>query len=104
MARLDEDAPWALADAHRVLGDIHHAIGDTDAAQAAYEKCYALGWSPEPGQAMLLLEQGDANAAYASLERASSGKAGGPCSGKASCSPTWRWSRCMPADWTMPRR
>ena len=69
LARLGEDAPWALADAHRVLGDIHHAIGDTDAAQAAYEKCYALGWSPEPGQAMLLLEQGDANAAYASLER-----------------------------------
>ena len=69
LARLGEDAPWALADAHRVLGDIHHAIGDVDAAQAAYEKCYALGWSPEPGQAMLLLEQGDANAAYASLER-----------------------------------
>jgi DNA-binding winged helix-turn-helix (wHTH) protein len=69
LARLGDDAPWALADAYRVLGDIHHAIGDADAAQAAYEKCYSLGWSPEPGQAMLLLEQGDANAAYASLER-----------------------------------
>ena len=69
LARLDEDAPWALADAHRVLGDIHSAIGDRAAAQAAYERCYAWGWSPEPGNAMLLLEQGDASAAFASLER-----------------------------------
>lgn len=69
LARLTEDAPWAIADAHRVLGDIHCAIGDAEASQAAYEKCYALGWSPEPGHAMLLLEQGDASAACASLER-----------------------------------
>jgi len=69
LALLTEEAPWALADAHRVLGDIHSAIGDADAAQAAYERCHALGWSPEPGHAMLLLEQGDASAAYSNLER-----------------------------------
>lgn len=69
LSRLAADAPWALADAHRVLGDIHGAMGNADAALAAYERCYALGWSPEPGHAMLLLEQGDAEAAYASLER-----------------------------------
>lgn len=69
LSRLTEDAPWALADAHRVLGDIHSAMGNADAAVAAYERCYALGWSPEPGHAMLLLELGDPGAAYASLER-----------------------------------
>jgi tetratricopeptide (TPR) repeat protein len=69
IARLSSDAPWALGDAHRVLGDIHSAIGDNQAAFAAYETCYSLGWSPEPGHALLLLEQGDTNAALSSLER-----------------------------------
>ena len=45
------------------------AIGNADAALAAYEKAYALGWNPEPGHAMLLLERGEAEAAFASLER-----------------------------------
>jgi tetratricopeptide (TPR) repeat protein len=69
LARLEHDAPWALGDAHRVLGDIQAAIGDSDAALEAYEKSYALGWNPEPGHAMLLLERGEVEAAYASLER-----------------------------------
>jgi DNA-binding winged helix-turn-helix (wHTH) protein len=69
LSRLSDDAPWALGDAHRVLGDVQAAIGDTDAARAAYEKSYALGWNPEPGHAMLLLELGDPEAAYAALER-----------------------------------
>lgn len=69
LARLSDDAPWARGDAHRVLGDIQAAIGDDDAAMAAYEKAYALGWSPEPGHAMLLLERGEVEAAYVSLER-----------------------------------
>ena len=69
LSRLSNDAPWALGDAHRVLGDIQAAIGDTDAARAAYEKSYALGWNPEPGYALLLLEEGEAEAAYAALER-----------------------------------
>jgi DNA-binding winged helix-turn-helix (wHTH) protein len=67
--RLTDDAPWAVGDAHRVLGDLLSAIGDDDAAFAAYEKAYALGWCPEPGPAMLLLEKGEAEAACASLER-----------------------------------
>jgi DNA-binding winged helix-turn-helix (wHTH) protein len=69
LTRLVDDAPWSLGDAHRVLGDIQAAIGDTGAARAAYDKSYALGWSPEPGNAMLLLEQGETEAAYAALER-----------------------------------
>jgi DNA-binding winged helix-turn-helix (wHTH) protein len=69
LARLSDEAPWSVGDAHRVLGDIHAAIGNAEAALAAYEKCYTLGWDPEPGRAMLLLERGEAEAAYASLER-----------------------------------
>lgn len=69
LSRLTDDAPWALGDAYRVLGDIQSAIGDFDAASAAYDRSYALGWNPEPGRAMLLLERGEAEAAYASLER-----------------------------------
>lgn len=69
LSRLVDDAPWALGDAHRVLGDIQAAIGDSEAARAAYDKSYALGWNPEPGNAMLLLEQGEAEDAYAALER-----------------------------------
>lgn len=69
LARLSDDAPWALGDAHRVLGDIEAAIGNDEAAMTAYEKAYALGWDPEPGHAMLLLERGEEEAAYVSLER-----------------------------------
>lgn len=69
LSRLPDDAPWAVGDAYRVLGDLQAAIGDTDAARAAYEKSYALGWNPEPGYAMLLLELGEPEAAYAALER-----------------------------------
>ncbi|BCJ89654.1 hypothetical protein IZ6_03890 [Terrihabitans soli] len=69
LARLQNDAPWARGDAYRVLGDIQSAIGNTDAARAAYEKCYALGWDPEPGYALLLLAEGEAEQAYAALER-----------------------------------
>lgn len=69
LSRLTDDAPWAVGDAHRVLGDIQSAIGNTDAALAAYEKSYALGWNPEPGHALLLLERGETEAAFISLER-----------------------------------
>ncbi|MCS3760964.1 winged helix-turn-helix domain-containing protein [Bradyrhizobium centrosematis] len=74
LARLTSDAPWATGDANRVLADIQAAIGNDDAALEAYEKAYALGWCPEPGRAMLLLERGEAEAAYSSLERSLIGK------------------------------
>lgn len=69
LARLDGEAPWALGDAYRVLGDIKSAMGDNDAALAAYDKSYGLGWNPEPGRALLLVERGEFDAALASLER-----------------------------------
>ncbi|MHC2332602.1 winged helix-turn-helix domain-containing protein [Bradyrhizobium sp. USDA 4454] len=74
LARLTSDAPWSIGDANRVLGDILAAIGDDDAALEAYDRAYTLGWCPEPGRAMLLLARGEAEAAYASLERSLIGK------------------------------
>ncbi|WP_314949473.1 winged helix-turn-helix domain-containing protein [Bradyrhizobium cosmicum] len=74
LARLHSDAPWSIGDANRVLGDIQAAIGNDDAALEAYDKAYSFGWCPEPGRAMLLLERGEAEAAYASLERSLIGK------------------------------
>ncbi|MES1148683.1 MAG: hypothetical protein ABUL53_05815, partial [Bradyrhizobium guangdongense] len=74
LARLTSDAPWSIGDANRVLGDIQSAIGNDDIALEAYDKAYAMGWCPEPGRAMLLLERGEAEAAYASIERSLIGK------------------------------
>lgn len=74
LTRLSSDAPWSIGDANRVLGDILSAIGDEHAALEAYDRAYSFGWDPEPGRAMLLLERGEAEAAYASLERSLIGK------------------------------
>lgn len=74
LARLSSDAPWSIGDANRVLGDIQAAIGNDEAALDAYDRAYSLGWCPEPGRAMLLLERGEAEAAYSSLERSLIGK------------------------------
>ncbi|MFB6450891.1 winged helix-turn-helix domain-containing protein [Bradyrhizobium tunisiense] len=74
LSRLNSDAPWSIGDANRVLGDIQSAIGNDDAALEAYDRAYSLGWCPEPGRAMLLLERGEAEAAHASLERSLIGK------------------------------
>ena len=74
LARLSSDSPWSIGDANRVLGDILAAIGDDEAALEAYDKAYSLGWCAEPGHAMLLMERGEAEAAYASLERSLIGK------------------------------
>ena len=74
LVRLSCDAPWSIGDANRVLGDILSAIGDDEAALEAYDRAYSFGWDPEPGRAMLLLERGEAEAAYASLERSLIGK------------------------------
>jgi DNA-binding winged helix-turn-helix (wHTH) protein len=74
LVRLSSDAPWSIGDANRVLGDIQAAIGNDEAALEAYDRAYSLGWDPEPGRAMLLLERGEAEAAYASLERSLIGK------------------------------
>ncbi|AZO09993.1 MULTISPECIES: winged helix-turn-helix domain-containing protein [unclassified Mesorhizobium] len=67
--QLARDAPWATGDALRVLGDIHLAAGDFAEAETAYRACHAAGWDPQPGLALLQLEQGQAEAAFSALER-----------------------------------
>ena len=67
--RLALDAPWATGDALRVLGDIHLASGDLIEAETAYRNSHAVGWDPQPGLALLQLEQGQAEAACRGLER-----------------------------------
>jgi DNA-binding winged helix-turn-helix (wHTH) protein len=77
-AALDQlalDAPWATGDALRVLGDIHLAAGDLAEAETAYRASHAAGWDPQPGLALLQLEQGQAEAAFAALERSLIGAA-----------------------------
>jgi DNA-binding winged helix-turn-helix (wHTH) protein len=69
ISALSDEAPWSVGDAHRVLGDLHAAIGNTEQAREAYNTCHAMGWNADPGYAMLLLELGDAEGAYSSLER-----------------------------------
>lgn len=48
-------------------------IGDLGAARADYAQAYALGWDAEPGNALLLFEVGDLDAALATLDRTLSG-------------------------------
>jgi tetratricopeptide (TPR) repeat protein len=71
-ASLDQlalDAPWATGDALRVLGDIHLAAGNLAEAEEAYRASHAAGWDPQPGFALLQLEQGQAETAFSGLER-----------------------------------
>jgi hypothetical protein len=74
LEQLSTEAPWSVGDANRVLGDIQAAIGNDEAALEAYDNAYSLGWCPEPGRAMLLLERGEAEAAYAGLKQSLIGK------------------------------
>ncbi len=69
IAMLEDDAPWAIGDALRVLGDIHLAAGDLALAEDAYHRAVAVGWSPQPGLAFLQLERGEPDAAILGLER-----------------------------------
>lgn len=73
LRRLPVDEPWAHGDGLRVLGDIYLAMGEGDRAQHAYQQAHEVGWDPQPGYAMLLLERGDAGAALRMLERALDG-------------------------------
>jgi DNA-binding winged helix-turn-helix (wHTH) protein/tetratricopeptide (TPR) repeat protein len=69
LGKLANDAPWATGDALRVLGDIHLAAGELAEAESAYRAAHAAGWDPQPGLALLQLEQGQADAACRGLER-----------------------------------
>lgn len=69
LSKLPSSEPWALGDAYRVRGDIRAAIGDLDAAKEDYACAYAAGWDAEPGNALLLADQGDVDGALSALDR-----------------------------------
>jgi DNA-binding winged helix-turn-helix (wHTH) protein len=73
LLKLADEEAWALGDGHRVRGDIHAMLGDLDAARADYAAAYAAGWDAEPGNAILLFEEGEVDAALAALDRALAG-------------------------------
>jgi DNA-binding winged helix-turn-helix (wHTH) protein len=61
-------APYAEGDCYRVLGDVRMARGDLDGADEAFRRAYELGWDPQPGRAMLQVQQGKAEQAVRALE------------------------------------
>jgi DNA-binding winged helix-turn-helix (wHTH) protein len=63
-------APWAVGDAHRLLGDIHLARGELERAEAEYRSAHEHGWEPYPGYARLLQLRGQSQAALRGLRRA----------------------------------
>lgn len=56
--------PWAE------LGEIRRRRGDLSGAREAFQRSIELGWDPQPGLALLLLDEGDAEAALLAIERA----------------------------------
>jgi DNA-binding winged helix-turn-helix (wHTH) protein len=63
-------APWAVGDAHRILGDIQLARGELERAEAEYRAAHEHGWEPYPGYARLLSLRGQTQAALRGLRRA----------------------------------
>lgn len=51
-------------------GEVHRLRGEFAKAEAAYKTASGLGFDPQPGLALIRLEQGQATAASASIERA----------------------------------
>ena len=59
--------PAAAGGAFHELGEVRLRTGDLTGAADAFEQAEALGEEPQPGRALLLLEQGRADAAAASI-------------------------------------
>ncbi len=70
---LSELAPYAQGDGCRVLGDLHLSKGELDEAEAAYRRAHELGWDPQPGLALTMVERGQADAAVRALARSLAG-------------------------------
>jgi hypothetical protein len=66
---LETDIPRYAMVAHAELGEVRRRRGDLAGALEAFQNALELGWDPQPGLALLLLEQGDPVAAHRALER-----------------------------------
>jgi hypothetical protein len=61
-------AAWAFHE----LGEIRRRRGDRDGAAAAFRRAAELGFDPQPGLALLHLDDGDVAAAQHAIRRAAS--------------------------------
>ncbi|GAC1544461.1 MAG: hypothetical protein NVS3B12_33200 [Acidimicrobiales bacterium] len=52
------------------LGELHRYKGDVALAERDFGQAYERGWSPQPGLALVLLQQGDIDGAAHMIERA----------------------------------
>ena len=57
---------WALTE----LGQVRLRMGDLDRAEAAFSEAHAVGWNPQPGQALLLLAREQVDAARSTIRDA----------------------------------
>jgi DNA-binding CsgD family transcriptional regulator len=63
--------PRYAGEAHYLAGELRRLRGDLDGAEAAYLRAHELGRSPQPGLALVRLEQGEVDAARHALRNAS---------------------------------
>jgi DNA-binding CsgD family transcriptional regulator len=70
-----EPAPRAAAAAHYRCGDLHRLRGETARAAECYRAAAERGRVPQPGLALLRLDQGDTAAALAAIRTALAGEA-----------------------------
>lgn len=71
--KLDDEEAWSIGEGYRVRGDLAYMQGNDKQAAADYETAYALGWDAEPGNAVLLADRGQFDAALAALDRSLEG-------------------------------
>ena len=60
--------PFAAADGFYELGEIRRLRGDVAGALAAFSRARSLGVDPQPGEALVRLQQGDSAAAWTALQ------------------------------------
>lgn len=68
VARLTGDR-YAAAAARYRQGEVHRLLGERGAAEEAYRDAGRWGWQPQPGMALLRLDQGHSDAAVAAIAR-----------------------------------
>jgi len=74
LPKLSVEEAWSIGEGYRVRGDIAGMLGNMADAKSDYEMAYSLGWDAEPGNAILLSEQGEHAAALAALDRVLEGR------------------------------
>ncbi|WP_109211596.1 MULTISPECIES: response regulator transcription factor [Microbacterium] len=64
---LASDHPWVAGEGWHQVGEIRRLRGDATGARGAYARARALGVDPAPGEALLVLAEGDAERAAAMI-------------------------------------